>query len=483
MRDVGWLVVGCALFAGWLSATELQLAGPELGDPDHKAVEAPLWVIDTVDDTRNVGAHLSLAYSNTSHRHFISYYESINQDLWIAWSLLPAHQHSGNCGPDDTWLCIVLDSVGDVGMYNHIAAVDVTAYTSIALSYYDATNHALKIMKGSIPHTDDVMATYFYTIQSGTPAGDLWKGKHTSVAIDADWEPIVVYQNGNTSGSIDEELMIARPTTENTGNCGEGELLDDWQCDSLYAAEGTGQYADIDLDDLGNPAIAFYDQSTATPIFAFEFGPGGNCGPSNTWACLSILNGSDATGRFLSIAVEGDGTPHLAYYNASNESVEYATLASGGGNCGAASAWTCSGIASMGASLQDMGISLDLTPDAVPIIAYQDASSALGPSTLAIARPWFLLPQVTPNCGPPGTTHPYWVCEWLDSGGATLSEARGLSLHVSELSHAMIAYHELDDYPIPAEGALKLAAEPDPWVFSDGFENGTLDLWSLVQRE
>jgi len=134
----------------------------------------------------------------------------------------------------------------------------------------------------------------------------------------------------------------------------------------------------------------------------------------------------------------------------------------------------------MGTSLVDMGISIDLDPGGDPVIAHQDASDPIGPAVLAIARPWTLLPDSTPNCGPLGLVGFTWVCEWLDSGGATLSEARAVSLNVNQAGHAIVAYHELDDYPYTAEGKVKLAFEEPPLVFSDGFESGDFSFWSNV---
>lgn len=467
------------LMLGPIFAEAAEREALDLGNLPAKAVEASGWFLETIDKTTNVGPYLGVAYDEISERTFISYYDSVNGDLWLARSIRDVAVPYGNCGPDNKWVCWPLDTDGDVGKYNDIAVVGLQTFTRIVISYFDETNHALKIIVGRIEYTSDTLGIYPYTIQTGDPPSSVWYGKHTSISLDASGQPIVAYQKGNASSSVDEKQMVARAATEDTGNCGEGDVLNDWQCDIIYSAEGAGQYASIDLDGSGDPSVAFYDPGLGSPVLATEIGSGGNCGPLNSWSCTSVPNGTDDTGRFLSLAVETDGTPHLAYYNATDQTLEYASFVSSGGNCGV-SDWQCDQISVIGTSIYDMGISVDLDPGGYPVIAYKDASSVLGPSVLAIARPWALLPDSTPNCGPPGLAHSTWVCEWLDSGGATRSEARAASLKVDQFGQAMVAYHELDDYPYPSEGKLKFAYEPRTIVFSDGFESGDFGSWSAV---
>ena len=50
-----------------------------------------------------------------------------------------------------------------------------------------------------------------------------------------------------------------------------------------------------------------------------------------------------------------------------------------------------------------------------------------------------------------------WCCDTIDGGGAHTEEAGSVSLAVNSAGLATIAYHELDDYPFPVEGNLKVA--------------------------
>ena len=42
---------------------------------------------------------------------------------------------------------------------------------------------------------------------------------------------------------------------------------------------------------------------------------------------------------------------------------------------------------------------------------------------------------------------------------------------------ALVAFRELDSYPFPSEGRIKVAVEPRA-IFGDGFETGSTIRWS-----
>lgn len=69
------------------------------------------WFIDTVDSVRDVGRHVSVAIDPGSGMTFISYYNKAEGGcLYLA-----RHVGSGgNCGPNHTWNCQLLDSFGSV---------------------------------------------------------------------------------------------------------------------------------------------------------------------------------------------------------------------------------------------------------------------------------------------------------------------------------------------------------------------------------
>jgi hypothetical protein len=105
-----------------------------------------------------------------------------------------------------------------------------------------------------------------------------------------------------------------------------------------------------------------------------------------------------------------------------------------------------------------MDVSLALDKNDYPWIAYQDTSEALAPAALKIAFPGAalgLVPGET-NCGPE-TPFSTWYCGIVDGGGSYTDEAGSVSIAFNSAGLATIAYYELDDYAVPAEGNLKVA--------------------------
>jgi hypothetical protein len=441
------------------------------------AAMAP-WLIDTVDSSTDVGRHVSVAIDPKSGMSFISYYDATNEDLRLARYV----GSGGNCGPGDAWICETVDSSGDVGQYNSMATASIVVvpvtsggegnvgqYDPIAthpsvygawlfISYYDATNGALKYAEGSCTLSSCSLATY--TIDSGNPAINVFKGLHTSVK--RDWSGVyhIAYQYYGVSSA--EAQLYAYWVGDGTGNCGEGSVAGDWQCDVIYNAEGVGMYASLDVDGDDDPNIAFYDAGNGYPWVAQYIGSGGNCGPANSWYCRRVDRPTLDTGKYVSLYVEDNGLPHIAYHNVTSGTLEYAQWVGSGGNCGFNGTsmqweWQCDEIDDMGTSLTSMGVSVAEDGAGYPIIAYQDGSDAMAPAALKVARPHAALdPNTVPNCGPQDLFLT-WYCDVIDGGGSYTDEAGSVSLAVNSAGLATIAYHELDSYPYPAEGNLKVA--------------------------
>jgi hypothetical protein len=436
------------------------------------------WFIDTVDSATDVGRHVSVAIDRESGMTFISYYDATSGDLRLA----RYAGSGGNCGPNDAWICETVDSNGDVGQYNSIATTSIivapvtsggednvgqydpiATYPSVRgawlfISYYDATNGALKYAEGSCTLSSCSLATY--TIDSGNPAINVFKGLHTSVKQDWSGAYHIAYQYYGDSSA--EAQLYAYWVGDGSGNCGEGSVAGDWQCDSIYNDDGVGLYASLDLDGDNDPSIAFYDADNGYPWVATYTGADGNCGPTDSWYCRSVHQPTLDTGEYVSLYVEDSGLPHIAYHNVTSGTLEYAKYVGSGGNCGFSSQsmkheWQCDEIDDMGTSLTPMGVSIAEDGAGYPIIAYQDASEDQTPAALKVARPHVALdPNTVPNCGPQDLFLT-WYCESIDGGGAYTDEAGSVSLAVNSAGLATIAYHELDSYPYPTEGNLKVA--------------------------
>jgi len=428
------------------------------------AAMAP-WFIDTVDSTRDVGRHVSVAVDPGSGMTFISYYNKAEGGcLYLARYVGSA---GGNCGPNHDWNCQILDSFGIVGEYNAIATYPSGNGIKIIVSYYDFTFGALKYVDGYAEgssfswskHTiDSTWSTH--TIDNRDPDNGHYKGLHTSVKYDSGGVPHIAYQYYGDSSA--EAQMYAYWVGDGSGNCGEGSVAGNWQCDSIYNAEGVGMYASLALDGSDRPSIAFYDADNGYPLIAQYIGAGGNCGPGNSWYCRRVHQPTLDTGKYVSLYVEDSGLAHIAYHNVTSGTLEYAKWVGSGGNCGFSSQsmqfeWQCDEIDDTGTSLTAMGVALAEDGAGYPIIAYQDGSDDQAPVALKVARPHVALdPNTVPNCGPENLFLT-WYCESIDGGGAYTDEAGSVSLAVNTAGLATIAYHELDSYPYPAEGNLKVA--------------------------
>jgi hypothetical protein len=434
------------------------------------------WFIEELYSTYSVGEHVSMDINPSNGITLISFYNQEKGDLRLARYV----GSGGNCGPDDTWQCVSIDGSADVGQYNDITTYSVKTVpyqhgnpgnpslpellieeehgVNYFISYYDADNGALKYATGLC--TDESCSIAAHTIDSGNPKNNYTKGKYTSVKYDSGYVPhIAYYYEGYYTG---DALLYAHYVGDGTGNCGEGNVVGDWQCDLIQGGEGIGMYASLYIDAYDNPSIAYYDGGNGYPLVARYIGSGGNCGPSNDWYCRSVHQLNKDTGRYVSMYLDSTNKAHLAYYNETDGGLEYAVDVTDGGNCGfngisAKFEWQCDYIDDMGTSLTQMGI--DITEDKLgyPVIAYQDASDIQAPAVLRLARPHNALdPNIVPNCGPVDLLHT-WYCKLIDNAGAELNEARAVAVGINPAGLATIAYHELNSYTYPPEGYLKIA--------------------------
>ncbi len=413
------------------------------------------WFIDTVDSTRDVGRHVSVAVDPGSGMTFISYYnEAEGGCLYLARYL----GSGGNCGPNHTWNCQILDSFGIVGEYNSIATYPSGNGVRIIVSYYDFTFGTLKYIDGYAEGSSFSWSTHI--IDSGNPGIGIYKGMHTSVKFDSGGIPHIAYQYYGVHSA--EAQLYAYWVGDGSGNCGEGSVAGDWQCDVIYGDDDVGMFASLDLDGDDEPSIAFYDADNGYPLVAQYIGAGGNCGPSNDWYCRRVHQPTLDTGKYISLYVEDSGLAHIAYHNATNGTLEYAEWVGSGGNCGFSGVsmqweWQCDEIDDTETSLTSMGMALAEDGAGYPIIAYQDGSDDQAPVALKVARPHVALdPNTVPNCGPQDLFLT-WYCEFIDGGGSYTDEAGSVSLAVNSAGLATIAYHELNSYPFPSEGNLKVA--------------------------
>ncbi|MEN8164803.1 MAG: hypothetical protein ABFS37_11795 [Acidobacteriota bacterium] len=434
------------------------------------------WTIDIIDDESVVGYFVSAATDPVSGETFISYYEGIDGDLWLARSDPPG---AGNCGPGDTWECQVVDSAGVVGKYSSIAVGGPGPVANLFISYYDVTNGSLKVLEGTVDRATGSLSYSTNIIEAGDTTEHYYVGTRTAVVVDAlfGWAHIG-YQVRNPNS---EHIRYTKRVVQGTGNCGEGAAANAWECDTIHIGTNVGEFIDIDMLDESWLHMAFIDadESYTFPVLARKVGAGGgNCNGSDSWVCAPIRLACNDIGEWVSLVVGGDGSVHLAYSNSTMDTVEWATnVTSGTGNCGSGSySWDCRWIDDVGSPAVLPGIDIETDDDFNPIIVYQVEEG--WDVNLKIARPLEALSwPASGNCGPLSPSYfPTWRCETLDVGGVSYAHAAGgLSIAMNGNGDAAVAYRSLDLYT--DEGFLKVAMEPAS-IFTDGFESGDTSRWS-----
>ncbi len=379
---------------------------------------------------------------------YVSYYDATNHDLRLAHYV----GSSGNCGSNNSWYCGTLDSTGDVGQYSSLAVDSSSSNLHLGIAYYDATNYSLKYVSYSC--FGGVCGANIYTILTSTLA---YVGQYASLKFDSTGVAHMAYQVYSATSGVGYAYSVS-----SGGNCGVGSAAGKWQCDIIETGIGLGQYTSLDLNNSNQPRIAYYDSNNRDLRYEVWLGTAtGNCGPGNNWWCGRVDSVGDM-GRFASMQVNRTtNNAYIAYYDATLGKLKYAHWAGGSGNCGDQFAgntvWWCDTIDDMGTGLTQAGISLALDKSAYPHILYQDASDPMAPAVLRIARPNSALGQLIGNCGPSGGIFLTWQCDVLDMGDSYTNEADYASITFNSGGLATVAYYESDTFY--TTGYLKVLQE------------------------
>lgn len=446
------------LLALVLSASGTALASPSVSSTSPAT--SP-WFVGWADKTTsaNVGSYPSIAYSPVDGLPYISYYDSVNGNLMLA---SPAS--GGNCGPNNSWWCRVVDgdssssgkTNGDVGQFSSIAFWKGVTSWKLGISYHNATSRALKVAVWT-----QTLLSGSWTIStiastdSSHSGNDV--GAHTSLKFTSGGTPYIAYYSHIYSTGLSNyigSLYIAQPVASG-GTCGVGADVGKWDCDLVDFQTGTGmgQYASLGLGYNNVAYMSYYDASGANLRYAHYAGPGaGNCYAGSDYDCLAIdLIGEVGISSSLTAPRSSTDIPRIAYYDKTNGYLKYAFPSGSGANCGSG-AWFCGMVDSIGAGIiSHVGISMALDENGSPIIAYENAVDDLAPSRLNIARPAAAVDLLIGNCGtvPPGYLFMYWQCDTVDNaayGLGYVNVAAYTSVAVSPNGLATIAYLETDDY-------------------------------------
>jgi len=242
---------------------------------------------------------------------------------------------------------------------------DLGEYASLALNATGVPYVAFYDLTTGRPRTYNHTDTGWFPIgqmENYTASGNT--GLYTSLAIGSDGRPRVAYY---------DEFESALKFAMWDGTAWRNAYIE-------YTGE-VGRYASLALDGSDNPHIAYYNESSRQPRYAFcDRGVG--CLEAVNWTIEDVPEPAADAGAFTSLAVESNGTPHVAYYDATNRRLQYATKTG---------TWQVETVDSAGA-YQYASLALDSFDR--PAIAYHDGGAG-GRLKYAEKRPtWTVLPPV-----------------------------------------------------------------------------------------
>jgi hypothetical protein len=463
IKQIAFLVIAFILLAGSVNvdAASMTVINPPANQP---------WSIEVVDSTPYAfpGTYVSIAHHPVSGRAYISYYDSEYDNLVMAREVAPG---TGDCYGNNNWDCTIISYGDDPGRYSSID-VDwvvpggpIMPYTKVGISYYSASQKSLMYAETLNPAGGWTEWT-LREVDDSTNVDNI-RGTYTSMKFNSNHKPIIAYhyETYDLPGMGDfGGVKIASFNSSGTGAGCFGEDADNWDCetiDSMNDHVNHGTHVSLGIDYDGVVHIAFYDAFNSELVWATYYGFGGSCS-NDEWNCVTV-DGAGDVGQFVSIHAPTSSTDKLkfAYFDNTTSlgKVKYAVRVSSGGNC-TSSIFNCFDVDEIGDPPGHIGISLSVDKQGYPIIAYMDASPSGSATKLKVARPALAYGNSTGNCGevPPGDLFLYWQCELLDPGYQDIvDEAAYAAVSVSPAGLATVAYFEYDSYN--DVGRLKVAQQ------------------------
>jgi hypothetical protein len=288
----GW-VIECADCKTMGDLTDRSLALDASGQPHivygrdhlyHAFYDGSEWQYEVANCAPGDFTHTALAFDGNNYPH-ASFYDEGYGNLGYA------YQDSSG------WHIETVDSAGDVGQHT---SIDVDGNNYPHISYFDATNYELK-------HAyKDATGWHIETVDSISDTNGI--GFSTSLALDGSGYPHISYHDGSLS------LNYAYQDAS-------GWHIED-KIDFV-----SGLYSSIAVDVNGFPHISHHGFNTGDSDLRYTYKDSGGW---HTEIVDSPPGAFDSTGEDTSIALDGNGYPHISYSASTANEFKYAYKDAGG---------------------------------------------------------------------------------------------------------------------------------------------------------
>ena len=262
------------------------------------------------------------------------------------------------------------------------------------------------------------------TVVDGNPDGGTG-GKFTSVAVHTDGSVHITDYN--------ETLYALQYSTNASGS---------WTNEIVDAHPSVGKFNSLALDGNGKAHISYYDQENQALKYATN--APGSWAVTTVAAAVGEWNSDPNSGDYMptSIAVDGNGSVHIGYYNANNQDLEYAKNTSG--------SWQLYTVDTTDNVGMHCSLALDGNGKVHMSYYYTDGSTGMNGTTGRL--------KYATNA--PGT----WITDSVDTSGTFTGWYTSIALDGSGYAH--ISYFD------KAADALKYATNASgPW-FTEYADNG-----------